>query len=295
MVGLGEGARYLVEYPYGCAEQQASRAFALLLASDLGDAFHLPGIDPKNLRSISQKTLLELSKFQCPNGGFAYWPGACFSTSPYLTSYILHVFNQAAPLKYDLDKDVVERAYNYLQKELAEPDPQDQGWWPAYTAWQTFAVKVLAEGGRIQDSNINRLYQRLDRMPVFAMSYLLDALVAKGETNGARVDELHRRMMNAVLPEGGSTHVEELNDPYLLWFWNSNVRSTAITLRTLMRDDSAETLVRQTVRWLLNARKNGRWGNTQENAIAMEALVAYYKKYETQVPDFRAVVKLASD
>ena len=53
--------------------------------------------------------------------------------------------------------------------------------------------------------------------------------------------------------------------------------------------------MRQTVRWLLNARKNGRWGNTQENAIAMEALVAYYKKYESQVPDFRAVVKLASD
>ncbi len=37
--------------PYGCAEQQASRAFALILASDLGDAFHLPGIDPKNLRT----------------------------------------------------------------------------------------------------------------------------------------------------------------------------------------------------------------------------------------------------
>ena len=67
------------------------------------------------------------------------------------------------------------------------------GWWPAYTAWQTFAVKVLVEGGRNQDSNINRLYQRLDRMPVFALSYLLDALAAKGET-GARVDELHRRI-----------------------------------------------------------------------------------------------------
>ena len=102
-------------------------------------------------------------------------------------------------------------------------------------------------------------------------------------------------MMNAILPEGGSAHVEELNDPYLMWFWNSNVRSTAIALRSLMRDSSADVIVRQTVRWLLNARKNGRWGNTQENAIAMEALVAYYKKYESQVPDFRAVVKLASD
>jgi hypothetical protein len=294
MVGLGEGARYLVEYPYGCAEQQASRAFALLLASDLGDAFHLPGIDPKNLRQISQTTIRDLSKFQCPNGGFSYWPGACFSTSPYLTAYILHVFSQASSLNYDVDKDVVERAYGYLEQELSQPAPQDDGWWPAYTAWQAFAVKVLAEGGRNQDSNINRLYQRLDRMPVFGLAYLSDALVAKGE-GGSRLEELRRRIANAILPEGGSAHVEELNDPYLLWFWNSNIRSTAIALPTLMRDPARESLVRPTVRWLLNARKNGRWGNTQENALAMEALVAYYKKYEAAVPDFRAVVKLASD
>ena len=81
----------------------------------------------------------------------------------------------------------------------------------------------------------------------------------------------------------------------MLWFWNSNVRSTAIALESLIRTSAADTLVRPTVRWLLNARKNGRWGNTQENALAMEALVAYYKKYESEIPDFRAVVKLAGD
>ncbi|HEY2941756.1 MAG TPA: hypothetical protein VGN09_04915, partial [Vicinamibacteria bacterium] len=41
-------------------------------------------------------------------------------------------------------------------------------------------------------------------------------------------------------------------------------------------------------------RKQGRWGNTQENATAMEALVDYYKKYEAEPPDFRAVVELAN-
>ena len=45
LVGLGEGARYLVEYPYGCAEQRASATLALLLAADLGEAFRLPDID----------------------------------------------------------------------------------------------------------------------------------------------------------------------------------------------------------------------------------------------------------
>ena len=47
-------------------------------------------------------------------------------------------------------------------------------------------------------------------------------------------------------------------------------------------------------RWLVAARKNGRWGNTQENAIAMKALVDYYRKYESVTPDFTATVALGT-
>ena len=104
MVGLGEGARYLVEYPYGCAEQRSSRALALLLAADLGEAFSLADIRPKDLRTISQAQITQLERYQCPNGGFAYWPGACLSVSPYLTSYVLHVFQVAASLKYTVER-----------------------------------------------------------------------------------------------------------------------------------------------------------------------------------------------
>jgi alpha-2-macroglobulin len=306
MVGLGEGARYLVEYPYGCAEQRGSRALAMLLAADLGDAFTLPGMNTAKMRPAVQQTLKELEKFQCPSGGFAYWPGACWSTSPYLTSYLLHVFKTAADLKYTVDAGMQSRAYAYLERELNTPRPENEGWWPAYTAWQAFAVKVLVEGGRNEDSHITRLYGYRERMPVFALAYLLDTLTAKGESSGARIDDLRRRLANAILPEGGSAHVEELSDPYLLWFWNSNVRSTAIVLNSLVRTSAtatrtaasntpADAQVRQMVRWMMAARKDGRWGNTQENAWAMEALVRYYRTHEAVVPDFRAVVKLGME
>jgi hypothetical protein len=295
MVGLAEGARYLVEYPYGCAEQRGSRALALLLAADLGGTFPLPGIEPAKLRVAVQDALKELQKFQCPDGGFAYWPGDCTSTSPYLTSYLLHVFKAASDLKYDVDAGMRDRAYTYLERELAQPPPTNESWWPSYTAWQAFAVKVLAEGGRNQDSNLTRLYGYRDRMPVFALAYLHDALVAKGETAGTRVDDIRRRLSNAILPEAGSAHVEELADPYLLWFWNSNIRSTAIALNTMVQGNVGDAPVREVVRWMMAARKNGRWGNTQENALAMEALVAYYRKFESVTPAFRATVTLGSE
>src|SRR5207247_5840813 len=120
--------------------------------------------------------------------------------------------------------------------------PRDGGGGPPNRPGRSSAEGLLAAAGRNEDSHLPRLYGRLDRMPVFALSYLLDAMSARGE-KGSRPDELRRRIHNAILPEGGSAHVEELSDPYLLWFWNSNVRSTALVLGSLVRDPADDPLV----------------------------------------------------
>jgi alpha-2-macroglobulin len=292
LTGLSEGARFLLEYPYGCAEQRASRSLAIVLAADLGEAFRLPGIDASRTREVAQRSLRELERFQTASGGFGYW-SANEPASPYLTSWVVHVYQRARALGYEVTPGVLENAYNYLELQLATERPQNESWWPAYTAWQAFTVKALVEGGRNADSHINRLYGYLDRMPLFAISFLYDALHARGE-RGARPEELRRRIMNSVLQEGGTAHVGELNDPYLLLFWSSNVRSTAIALGSLTRNADDPKIVTAMVRWLMTARKNGRWGNTQENAWAMEALVDYYRRYETEVPAFTASVALGS-
>lgn len=294
MVGLNEGAQYLVDYPYGCAEQRSSAALALVYVSELGDAFKLPGVDAANAKKIATATVNELPKFQCDSGGFAFWAGECQTQSPYLTSYVVHVLQIAKRDGYSVDQKVLDKAYEYLEGELAKPRPENEGWWPAYTAWQAFAVKTLVEGGRNEDSHITRLTTYADRMPVFALSYLADALIAKGE-KGNRLDDLHRRITNAILPEGGFAHVEELADPYLLWFWNSNIRTTAIALDTLVRGGADQELATRMVRWLMKSRTKGRWGNTQENAWAMEALIDFYRKYESVAPDFTAIAKIGSE
>ena len=78
----------------------------------------------------------------------------------------------------------------------------------------------------------------------------------------------------------------------LSWLWNSNVRATAIVLEGFVRRGDDPASMPRLVRGLLAARRNGRWRNTQENAMALESLVAYYKKFETDVPDMTATVSL---
>ena len=70
------------------------------------------------------------------------------------------------------------------------------------------------------------------------------------------------------------------------------MRSTAIVLNSLVKASASADEIRPIVRWMMAARKNGRWGNTQENAHAMESLVAYYRRYEPTVPDFTGVALL---
>ena len=254
----------------------------------------MPGIEPGKVKDVAGATFKELEGFQCEDGGFAFWKGECATESPYLTSYVTHVLQRGGALGHPVAPAVLARAYTYLEQKLRSDRPANEAWWPAFTAGQAFAVKVLGEGGRPQDSALTRLVGFADRMPVFALGYLLDAVTAAGDA-GPRAAELQRRIRNAVAVEGGSAHVEELSDPYLLWFWNSNVRSTAVVLGSFARRSPEDPLLPGLVRWLLAARKNGRWSNTQENGVALEALVDYYKRAEPEVPDFRAVVTLGHD
>jgi uncharacterized protein YfaS (alpha-2-macroglobulin family) len=294
LVGLGEGARYLADYPYGCAEQKASAALALTLAADLGEAFSMGRIAPADYRARATSLLKELPKFQCADGGFGYWPGGCRWGSVYLTSYILHVMKVADGLGTPSDKAVIESALDFLENELKKSAPPGQvQWQPVWSAGNAFSTKILAEYGRNQDSNINRLLGMVDRLPMFALSYLADALAASN-IRDARYNDVVRRLTNALRVEGDRAYAEELDSDALLWVWSSNVRSTALILDGFVRRGDDPTFVQRMVRWLLLARRNGRWSNTQENATALESLVAYYRKFEADVPNMTATVAVAS-
>ena len=292
LVGVGESARYLDRYPYECAEQRTSRALALLLAADLGGAFSLSGSQPDAYKAQALRALNGLYGYQCWNGGFALWPGRCGGESAYLTAYVLHVLKVAGRLKYDVDSEAVDRALGYLEQQLKEKPPEIR-WWPAWAASQAYALKVLAEFGRTRTADIRRLAAMSERLPMFALSYVADALAASND-RGPQYEDILRRLTNGIRVGADRAHVEEIDEDALGWLWNTNVSATAVVLEGLSRRGDAPTFAAPLVRWLLAARTNGRWGTTHENAKGLEALVNYYRAFESDVPRMTATVKIGS-
>jgi alpha-2-macroglobulin len=293
LVGLSEGAAYLIDYPYGCAEQRASALFAMITAAELSDLFDVAAL--RIDRQVIEATIAELEQFQCDSGAFAFWKGACSFASPYVSAWMLHVLHLARELGYEPRQEMLDRAYSFLQFSLAEEPEIAGGWVLQHSAWQAFAIRELAAGGVDVAPHIQRMRKALDRSPIFALAWLHDALLIRNEGSGALAIELRRRMRNAILEEGGASHVQELQDPILEFLWSSNVRTTAIVLRSLTASGEDERMTRSMVRWLMEARRNGRWGSTQENAWAMEALIAWAQKYESETPDFAATATLADE
>ena len=155
-------------------------------------------------------------------------------------------------------------------------------------------MKVLAEFGRKPTRGHHPARRLADRLPVFALSYLADALAASND-RGPRYQDVVRRLTNALRIDADRAHVEEVDDDALGWLWNTNVRATAVVLDGFARRKDDAALVAPLVRWLVAARTNGRWGTTHENAMALEALVAYYRAFETEVPQMTATVRSDRD
>lgn len=293
LVGLTESVRYLTDYPFLCTEQRASRALASLLAADLGASFAIGGATPAAYRAQAESLLAALPNAQCADGGFALWPGHCLTESAYLTAWVLDVMKTAQRLGYTLDATVTGKALDFLERDMKTPAPSAVGWQPVWGASQAFAVKVLTEYGRPQDANLTRLAALANRLPVFALSYLADALKTAGDT-GPRYQDVIRRIGNALRVEGDTAHVEELDGDALAWLWHSNVRATATVLDGWTRRGDAPAMAAPLVRWLTRARTNGRWGNTQENAQALAAFVSYYRTNEAATPDMTATVAIGA-
>lgn len=282
LVGLRGGVEQLLDYPYGCSEQLASRLVPLVPLQAIAKDFALPL--PKDVPAAIRDTVDKLVRRQQSDGGFGLWADSPGSL-PWVSAWVLASLAESKAHGYAVPASTFDAGAAYLRKQL-EGKPED-----GYDfANRAFAVDVLSTLGKPDPGALTRLFEARKDAPLFAKALLLHAYGTRDPKASAT---LLTEVESAVRPDGAVARVNEnLGDGYAVLF-DSSVRTAALVLRGLLAAKPNHPLAAPLARGLLADRRDGRWATTQESAWALLALRDYRLAQEGAVPELTARVWLA--
>ncbi len=268
---LPGGLQYLVDYPYGCAEQVVS-TFVPQLALKRLQKFDAFDIASESVLSANITTALQkLYRFQRSDGGFGYWEESRESF-PYLTAYVLYGLTLAKDTGESVDSGVIKRAGDYLSQYLRTVSKNPTS---IELAQRAYILFVLAETGKVDSNLLNNLYDQRQKLPVFSQAELTMAMQKAGMQKKAQTLLSHILDGAKIDPRGA--HVEEPRENEYRWLMQDTIRTSAETLQAMVRIDPENVLLPQIIRFLLTTRKDGHWDTTQSTVQSILALVDYLK------------------
>jgi hypothetical protein len=136
------------------------------------------------------------------------------------------------------------------------------------------------------------MYDRRKKMPLWSKAFLAVA-IKKMDGEPGMISDLMRDVENHAVMTGAEAHFEETYETSELdTAMYTSGWLTAVILTAMTEADPENPLIPKTVRWLLKVRTGGRWRCTHEASFALMALSKYYKKFESEPPNFHANTKL---
>lgn len=269
------GLKYLVQYPYGCIEQTTSCIYPLLYLKDVAAAVDPKKFSPQMIDNYIDNGIQRMLSMQTHSGAFSFWPGY---REPYSwgSVYATDFMVEAEKAGYAVPKSAKDNALNYLERLLSSSDEDVSLDLKAYSCF------VLSKAGRIKASWIRRLQEvKKDLMPCSRFQ-LAASLAAMGD----------KKAVADILGEGyPDTKVKRETGDSL----NSYARENAIVLSAYMDLDPNNAIVPTLVKRLENAMKDGNWGTTQDNAMALLALGKYARFIEGQDANYTGSVSIGKD
>jgi uncharacterized protein YfaS (alpha-2-macroglobulin family) len=277
---LDEGLAYLVEYPYGCLEQLTSRVVPMVALRELAAAgAGVGGVAADKLDRYVRAGVAKMLLHQGDDGGFGLWLGA--RPELHYTAYALWGLGVVSRAGVPVPAAALRNGASYLRANLqgGEPNPgASAAELAGQAATRAFAAMVLAElePDEVEPGTLMPLFAQRQQLPIYGRAFLLSALAKIGHGKMGHVAEVATlvRELGALAPPGDGPVVLHESIPELGWYWNSDVRTTALVLQALLETAPRDPLIERLSSGLLGARIAGRWETTQENAYGLLALAA---------------------
>jgi uncharacterized protein YfaS (alpha-2-macroglobulin family) len=261
-IDFGKRLKYLIAYPYGCAEQTVSAAFPQLY---LRDVMQLDARMEVQITNNIKNAIQRLYFMQHSNGGFRYWPSA-LEANDWTSSYAGHFMLEAEARGYHLPAGFKGRWIKY-QKEAAKNWVYNQEGYPGYYYYshlqQAYRLYTLALAGEPDLSSMNRLREQKG-LSALARWRLAAAYTMAGKPEVA--SELTRELDFEV------DNYDKMNATF-----GSSTRDRAMIIETLVLMNEKEMATPLVIE-LSKELSSNHWYSTQSTAYALIALTKFAGK-----------------
>lgn len=282
LTGLEDAVRYLVDYPFECTEQTASRAMPIFALKKILPAFKIGKVsDHKKAQKLARGAILKLIKRQRYDGGWGHWSGSRASYM-WISSYALYALLRAKEAGYAVPKRAIHNGLRFLHNRLRYSPFR---WERKSPTIRATALWVASEKKRGSRKHLDSVYSKRKRLTLFAKAWLMVTL-HRYNPKDPRIVGLLQELNDSAIILPGRVHFAEKTTEDLRMLMHSKDRSDAIILSAFLEVRPKHPLIPKIVRGLMRSRIRGRWSSTQSNAFAMIALARYFKMYEKTVPNF---------
>jgi uncharacterized protein YfaS (alpha-2-macroglobulin family) len=265
------------------------------------EAFAAPGRPARaEIEATIARDVHLLGREQHDDGGWGYFEGT--RSDPFVTLQVL-----TALAAHQVTDRTVKRAAAFAEREAAallaglelaartgpagSPDPGELAYRIGLAAHALAALGGIRLDVRARAERLHAAATALGIYPVDAKARLL-ALVARQPRAAAMRARLFGDLVSATRETASAAAVAARFEERERLLLVSSTRTTALALDALMHEAPDHPLVTKLVRGVLDARRGGRWGSTQENLVALTALRRYFDRHEKAVPAFTGRVWL---
>jgi uncharacterized protein YfaS (alpha-2-macroglobulin family) len=303
---LSDAFWYLQVYPYECAEQRSSRMLATAALGDVLEAFAAPNRPTKpELDAQRARDIRELERDQKGDGWGYFYRN---EPDPFVTQQVVGALvaqgAKGAPIERGAVRVAKSNAARIASLEALAAKPAtargDLSKLPSEIGLAAAELSTLATlasradlrkalaAEKAKPASALRLHHAATKLgvyPIDAKAQVL-ALVAKHPAAAAARRELVTQLLAAAREDAATATItaQYTSDERLLLV--SKAKTTALVLGALIREVPDHTLIPKLARGLLDGRKRGRWGSTQENLAVLQSMRRYFDSYEKTAPDF---------
>lgn len=280
---------YLTNYPYACSEQISSRMISIAAMRDVLSAFKAKDMPTASqLEGYFKRDIEILQSRQRSDGSFGLWKRDKERYEyPFLTIHVAHALALAKAKGYKVPEEMINKTKPYMK----DVEKHFDEWYKTSpeVRWtiSAYALYIRDMMGDKDVAKTKRLLAEatIEKMPFEALGWVLSVL-ANDPGSTAEVQAILHFLNNRTTETAATANfVTNYGDGAWLIMY-SNRRADGVLLEAMIKADPKNDLIPKLVRGLLDHRKKGHWGSTQENVFILLALDKYFNAFEKVTPDF---------